>query len=56
MEVKKLYISPDEIRKDSYALGAKLFKDDFHPDFMVALWRGGAPIGCFIHEFLKWHK
>jgi hypothetical protein len=22
---------------------------------MVALWRGGAPIGCYIHEVLKWN-
>merc|ERR1711916_247476 len=53
-EVKKQYITPDELRRDSYALGAKVLKDGFKPDVMVALWRGGAPIGCFIHELLKW--
>merc|ERR1711916_15179 len=55
MSVQKHYITPDSIRKDSYALGSKLLKDGFKPEFMVALWRGGAPIGCCIHEFLKWH-
>ncbi len=52
--MNKQYITPDELRRDSYALGAKVVKDGFKPQFMVALWRGGAPIGCFVHELLKW--
>lgn len=53
-QISKLYITPDELRKDSFVLGMKVIKDGFRPDFMVALWRGGAPIGCNIHELLKW--
>lgn len=56
-QVVKTYITPNELRLDSYNLAATLYRggDGFVPDFMVALWRGGAPIGCYVHEYLKWH-
>ncbi len=50
----KQFISPDSIRKDSYRLASKIIADDFRPDYMVAIWRGGAPIGCHVHEYLKY--
>lgn len=49
----KHYITPDSLRLDSYRLAAKVVQDGFKPDYMVAIWRGGAPIGCCVHEFLK---
>ena len=55
MDVQKLYISPSDLRLDSMRLASKLYKDEFRPDFLVALWRGGAPIGIAVHEYLKWH-
>jgi hypoxanthine phosphoribosyltransferase len=50
----KHYVSPDSLRKDSLLLGAQVLRSGFKPDFMVALWRGGATIGCYVHELLKW--
>ena len=50
--VTKQYITPDELRRDSFLLGAKVLRDGFRPDFMVALWRGGAPVGMYLHELL----
>jgi hypoxanthine phosphoribosyltransferase len=50
---QKQFIQPDELRRDSFALGAKVVKSGFKPDLMVALWRGGAPIGCYMHELFK---
>ena len=50
----KRFITPDEIRRDSYVLASKVINDDFIPTHMVAIWRGGANIGCCIHEFLKY--
>lgn len=47
-------ISPNALRRDSHKLGAQVVVSGFKPDFMVALWRGGAPIGCYVHEFLKY--
>lgn len=54
MSVSKTYITPDELRIASFKLGVQVLNDGFRPDFLVALWRGGAPIGCFMHEILKW--
>ena len=48
----KVYISPDKLRLQSYQLASKCV--DWKPDFIIALWRGGAPIGCAVHEFFKW--
>lgn len=41
----KLFVTPDSIRTDSYKLASKVVDDNFRPDFMVALWRGGSHIG-----------
>jgi len=50
----KLFVAPETLRKDSYFLASKIVNDNFEPDVMIALWRGGAPIGCYVHEFLKY--
>lgn len=50
----KYFISPENLRYDSYVLAAKVVDDGFIPDFLVALWRGGTPIGCCIHEYFKY--
>lgn len=50
----KLFVGPNMLRIYSYRLAAHIVKSGFKPDFMVALWRGGAVPGCYIHEFLKY--
>nr|WP_250883991.1 phosphoribosyltransferase family protein [Glaciecola sp. XM2] len=30
------------------------FKDGFRPDFIVGIWRGGAPIGIAVQEFFEY--
>lgn len=50
----KKYIDPLSFRRDCYKLASLVVKDGFKPDFMVALWRGGAPVGCYVHELLKY--
>ncbi len=53
MEITKQFISAESLKIDSYMLASKVVDDRFDPDYMVAIWRGGAPIGCYVHEFLK---
>ena len=50
----KHFVSPDSLREDSYLLASKVIEDGFKPDYMVAIWRGGANIGIMIHELLKY--
>ena len=54
MSVEKHYISANELLVDSFKLGEQIYKSDFHPDFIVGVWRGGAPIGIAIQEYLDY--
>ncbi|MCY3768956.1 MAG: phosphoribosyltransferase family protein [Gammaproteobacteria bacterium] len=51
--MEKHYISAQELLEDSYLLGAKIIESQFRPDFIVGIWRGGAPIGIAVQEMLE---
>ncbi len=51
---EKLFLSFEGLMKDSFLLAKKILDSDFKPDFIVALWRGGSPIGLTIQEFLDY--
>ena len=53
MEIKKTYIDANQLLLDSYELALKVLASDFRPDFIVGVWRGGAPVGIAIQELLK---
>ena len=50
--VEKYYISPQDLLDDSFRLGAMVYDSGFRPSFILALWRGAAPIGIAVQEFL----
>ena len=52
--MEKHFTTPDQLRLDSIKLGEKIVKDGFKPDYLVAIFRGGAPIGLYVHELLKY--
>jgi hypoxanthine phosphoribosyltransferase len=52
---KVLYVTPQALQLDSFRLGMKVVQSGFRPDLMIALWRGGAPIGLYVHEALRLH-
>ena len=54
MSIKKTYISADELLRDSYELGLQVLESDFHPDYIVGVWRGGAPVGIAIQELFEY--
>lgn len=47
-------LDADEYLADSFRLARKIWADGCRPDFMIALWRGGAPPGIAIQEFFRW--
>ena len=51
---EKLYIGAQGLLEDSFRLGAKILESGFEPSFIVAIWRGGAPIGMAVQEFLDY--
>ena len=46
-------LDPDEYLADCFRLANKIWDDGYRPDFLVALWRGGAPPGIAIHELFR---
>ena len=48
-----LYLSAQGLLEDAFRLGAEVLKSGFRPTFIVALWRGGAPIGIAVQELLS---
>ena len=49
----KRYLSANEFLSDVWSLASQIVKSGWKPDLLVALWRGGAPVGVGIHEFMK---
>ncbi len=54
MEPEKIYLSSQQLRDDSYRLADQIIRDNFHPAFLVALWRGGTPVGIAVQEYLHY--
>ena len=52
---EKLYLSAQQLLEDSFQLGARIIKDGFRPSMMIAIWRGGVPMGIAIQELLTWY-
>ncbi len=50
---QKTYLFANDITRDSFVLARKIYDSGFRPDAVLALWRGGTPIGIAIQEFLK---
>ncbi len=53
--LKKSYLSAQQLLEDSFRLGVQIVKSDFQPSFMIAIWRGGVPIGIAVQEMLAYH-
>ena len=51
--MEKLFIKPTELLEDSYNLAWKIYESGYKPDYIVGVWRGGAPVGIAVQEFLK---
>lgn len=52
---EKRYLTAQSLLEDSYALAREVLDSKFNPTFIVAIWRGGAPIGIAVQEFLALH-
>ncbi len=53
---EKVYIGAQDLLDDAFELGARVLASDFRPSFILALWRGAAPIGIAVQEFLAYHE
>jgi len=51
---KKIYLDEQQLLEDSFRLAADVYRSGFRPSFIVAVWRGGAPMGIAMQELLAW--
>lgn len=49
----KIFISAKELLEDSFRLAHNIYKDGFHPQFIIGIWRGGTPVGIAVQEFFE---
>lgn len=47
------YISADELLADSIALALDVVESGYRPDLLIALWRGGTPVGIAMQEVFE---
>ena len=52
----KIFISANALLGDSMELARLILRSGFRPTYLVAMWRGGAPIGIAIQEMLEYHS
>ena len=48
----KLFIQADELLSDSFKLAWQVYESGYRPNYIIGVWRGGAPIGIAVQEFL----
>ena len=54
--ITKTYLSAQDYQLYSFELGRMIIDSGWEPDDLIALWRGGAPVGIIVHEFLHYHN
>ena len=52
---QKIYLNAQQLLEDSFYLGMQVLDSGFKPTVIVALWRGGVPIGIAVQELLAFH-
>ena len=50
----KIVISAQELLEDSFRLGLRVLEDGFRPTLIIAIWRGGTPVGMAVQEILAY--
>src|ERR1700677_5088516 len=52
----KNFISANSLLRDSIELARRIVHSGYRPTFLVAMWRGGTPIGIAVQEVLEYHS
>ena len=51
---EKHYLDAQGLLEDAFRLAADIYSSGFRPTFIIAVWRGGAPIGLAVQEFFSY--
>lgn len=52
--MKKTVLTAHELLADSFRLGIKILESGFEPTLIIAIWRGGTPVGMAVQEILAY--
>ncbi|GLQ31996.1 phosphoribosyltransferase [Litoribrevibacter albus] len=48
----KVYISAQQLLEDSTQMALQIYESGFRPNYIVGVWRGGAPVGIAVQEVM----
>ena len=48
--IQKVFLDSETLLLDSFGLGAMILNSGFIPTYMIAVWRGGTPVGVAVQE------
>jgi len=51
--MEKTYINAQELLTESFKLALSVYESGYRPDYIVGVWRGGAPIGIAVQELMS---
>ena len=52
--MEKTVLSAQELLEDSFRLGLEVLESGFRPTMIIAIWRGGTPVGMAVQEILDY--
>ncbi len=52
--MEKTVITAQELLEDSFRLGVNVLESGFEPTLIIAIWRGGTPVGMALQEVLAY--
>ena len=50
----KVVLSAQELLEDSFKLGVRVLESGFRPTMIIAIWRGGTPVGMAVQEVMAY--
>ena len=52
--MNKTVLSAKDLLEDSFRLGVRILESGFEPTLIIAIWRGGTPVGMAVQEVLSY--
>ena len=50
----KKVLTAEQLLQDSFRLGVKILESGFEPTLIIAVWRGGTPVGMAVQEIMSY--
>ena len=54
LQMKKQYITADQLLADSFELAFRILDSGFRPSLVAGIWRGGTPVAISVQEVLEY--